>query len=64
MHKARLIKREELVERQQGNAAKKTHKKTVKNTIKVVSGWIDRHRTQQADPRAAFAALFAQPEVR
>lgn len=63
MTKAKLIKREEVVERQQIKAQQKVQKQTAKKTMEVVSDWIDARKIQRVDPRVAFAALFAQPQV-
>ena len=64
MTKAKLIKREEVVERQQVKAAQKVQKQASRKTMEVVGDWIDARRaSQRLDPRAAFAALFAQPQA-
>lgn len=63
MTKAKLIKREEVIERQQIKAQQKVQKQTAKKTLDVVSDWIDARKIQRVDPRAAFAALFAQPQA-
>lgn len=62
MTKAKLIKREEVVERQQAKAAQKVQKRAVRKTAEVVGDWIDNRRAQRIDPRAAFTALFALPQ--
>jgi hypothetical protein len=63
MKKAKLIKREEVIEKQQTKASQRTQKQPVRKTIEVVSDWIVTHRAQRLDPRAAFAELFAQPQT-
>ncbi|MBI1766688.1 MAG: hypothetical protein HYR56_35225 [Acidobacteria bacterium] len=63
MMKAKLIKREEVIERQQTRAKQKVQKQAVRKTMEVVGDWIDTRRAQRLDPRAAFAALFAQPQA-
>ncbi len=63
MTKAKLIKREEVIERQQIRAKQKVQKQAVRKTMEVVGDWIDTRRVQRLDPRAAFAALFAQPQA-
>ncbi len=63
MTKAKLIKREEVIERQQIKAQQKVRKQTVKKTMEVIGDWIDARKLQRVDPRAAFAALFAQPQA-
>jgi hypothetical protein len=63
MTKAKLIKKDEVVERQQQKIAQKAQKQTVKQTVEIVSNWIEKQNAQRLDPRAAFAALFAQPQA-
>ena len=62
MTKAKLIKREEVIERQQAKAAQKAQKQAVRMVTEVVGDWIDNRRARRIDPRAAFAALFALPQ--
>jgi hypothetical protein len=62
MTKAKLIKREEVIERQQAKAAQKVQKQVGRKTAEVVRDWIDNRRAQRIDSRAAFAALFALPQ--
>ena len=62
MTKAKLIKREEVIERQQAKATQKAQKQAVRKTTEVVGDWIDNRRAQRIDPRAAFTALFALPQ--
>ena len=62
MMKAKLIKRDELLEREQAQRVQKEQQQTVKKTINVVGEWIDNRRSERINPRAAFAALFAQPQ--
>ena len=63
MTKAKLIKREEIIERQQAVAQQKVKKQSVRKTMEIVGDWIDTRRGQRVDPRAAFAALFAHPQT-
>jgi hypothetical protein len=63
MTKAKLIKRDEFLEREQTQRARKVQQQAVKKTIDVVGEWIDRRRGERTNPRAAFAALFAQPQT-
>jgi hypothetical protein len=64
MTKAKLIKKGEAIERQQQKTAQKTQQKqSVKQTVDVVSNWIEKQNAKRLDPRAAFAALFAQPQA-
>ena len=60
MTKAKLIKKGEVVERQQQKTAQKAQKQTVKQTV---DNWIEKQNAKRLDPRAAFAALFAQPQA-
>ena len=62
MNKAKLIKREQINELAQSQQAKTKTKPVVKKTMEMVSDWMDTRRNQRPDPRAAFAALFAQPQ--
>jgi len=62
MMKAKLIKRDEAIERQQEKLARKTQQKAVKKTVDIVHEWMDQRQIQRLNPRAAFAALFAQPQ--
>ena len=62
MNKAKLIKREQISELVQSKQAKTKTKPVVKKTMEVVNDWMDNRRNQRLDPRAAFAALFAQPQ--
>lgn len=62
MMKAKLIKREEAMERQQEKKARIAQQKTAKKTVEIVHEWLDQRQIQKLNPRAAFAALFAQPQ--
>ena len=62
MTKAKLIKREQISEIVQNKRAQAKAKPVVKKTMEVVNDWMDTRRNQRIDPRAAFAALFAQPQ--
>jgi hypothetical protein len=62
MTKAKLIKKEQTVELLQNKKTQTKSKPVVKKTISVVNEWMDARRNQRIDPRAAFAALFAQPQ--
>ena len=63
MMKAKLIKREEAIEQQQVRNARKIQQKAAKKTVEIVSEWMDQRQIQKLNPRAAFAALFAQPQL-
>ena len=62
MNKAKLIKREQISELAQSKQAQAKTRPVVKKTMEVVNDWMDNRRKQRLDPRAAFAALFAQPQ--
>lgn len=62
MTKAKLIKREEAIERQQAKAAQKIQKQAARKLTEVVSDWIDNRLARRIDPRAAFTALFTLPQ--
>ena len=62
MTKARLIKRSEVVEREQARKAK-PQKSNVQKKVNAVVEWIENQRVQREDPRKAFAALFTQPQT-
>jgi hypothetical protein len=61
--KAKLIKKDEALERQQKTVAQRFQKQAVKQTVEVVNNWIEKQNAKRLDPRAAFAALFAQPQT-
>lgn len=63
MTKAKLIKKDEALERQQKTVAQRFQKQAVKQTVEVVNNWIEKQNAKRLDPRAAFAALFAQPQT-
>jgi hypothetical protein len=66
MTKARLVKKQELIEREQvkkTNSARKSQRKVVKKTVDAMVEWLENQRVQRQDPRKAFAALFAQPQT-
>jgi hypothetical protein len=73
MKRARLIKREEVIERQQtasseiketGTPNPKPQPSVVKLTVDAVRKWAnDRQSNKSVKPREAFDALFAQPRM-
>jgi len=74
MKRARLIKREEIIERQQTASsevadssepqAPKPQPSVVKLTVDAVRKWAnERQSNKSAKPREAFDALFAQPRT-
>ena len=62
MTKAKLIKRDQIVEVIQPRKAQPKPKPIVRKTMEAVNEWMDSRRNQRIDPRAAFAALFIQPQ--
>jgi len=62
MIKAKLIKRSEVVEREQARKAM-PQKSNVQKKVNAVVEWIENRRVQREDPRKAFAALFTQPQT-
>jgi hypothetical protein len=66
MSKARLIKRDEVIQREQQVRVEEPKLKTLNETVKNVREMMistGRRATGKLDPRAAFAALFAQPQT-
>ena len=63
MMKAKLIKREEAIEQQQMRNARKIQQKAAKKTVDIVNEWMDQRQIHKLNPRAAFAALFTQPQL-
>jgi hypothetical protein len=73
MKRARLIKREEVIERQQtassgakesGSPGARPQASVVKLTVDAVRKWAnDRQSNRSIKPREAFDALFAQPRL-
>jgi hypothetical protein len=66
MNKARLIKRDEVIQREQTVKAEPPRPKSINETVKSVREMMittGRRATGKLDPRAAFAALFAQPQT-
>jgi hypothetical protein len=61
MANARLIKKQELINREQEKAIEK--KPVVKKKMDAVVEWLGNHRTERKDPRKAFDALFVQPQT-
>jgi hypothetical protein len=65
MNKARLIKKQEIEEREAQEAQKDLEatevKKGVKQRLGAMVEWPG--RTKRQDPRKAFADLFAQPQT-
>jgi hypothetical protein len=63
MKKARLIKKQEVIEREHAKKTNVPKKKVVKETMNAMVDWLGDQRSQRQDPRKAFAALFAQPQT-
>ncbi|NOT60013.1 MAG: hypothetical protein HOP19_07280 [Acidobacteria bacterium] len=62
MNKAKLIKRDQITEVIQPRKTPIKTKPVVRKTMEAVNNWMDSRRNQRVDPRAAFAALFIQPQ--
>lgn len=66
MSKARLIKRDEVIQQKQAAQPEPAKPKTINETVRSVREMMlttGRKATGKLDPRAAFAALFAQPQT-
>lgn len=63
MTKAKLIKKSEVLERQQEAVAQSSQKQAVKQTVEAVNQWLEKRQARRSNPRAAFAALFVQPQT-
>jgi hypothetical protein len=63
MNKARLVKRDELVQlEQERQAAKQDALRTT--TVENVKQWVqEKYNPEKLSPRQKFAALFAEPQV-
>ena len=59
----RLVKRQELLEREQSTPAQQTRPAAHGNTVSAVIESVSSHRLQRPNAREAFAALFAQPHT-
>ena len=64
MIKPRLIKKREVINREQEQTSKREPKEqpVVKKTVNIVVEWLENQRNRTQDPRKAFAALFTQPQ--
>lgn len=63
MSKARLIKKQDFVDRQEEKRQVARQRPTLKKKVNAVVEWLDSKREQRQDPRKAFEALFAQPQT-
>ncbi len=64
MTKARLIKKQEIVEQQSKKQKPAVRRKALVKAVDSVANWIDEQRQNaKIDPRKAFAELFAQPQT-
>ncbi len=64
MTKARLIKKQEIVEKQSKKQKPAVRRKALVKAVDSVANWIDEQRQNaKIDPRKAFAELFAQPQT-
>lgn len=63
MMKAKLIKKEDYLKREETRKSDRKKPRVVKQTIDRVSEWMERSPSERKDPRKAFDALFARPQV-
>jgi hypothetical protein len=63
MTKARLIKKQEMIERERAKKSDVPKKKVVQEKMNAMVEWLADQRGQRQDPRKAFADLFAQPQT-
>jgi hypothetical protein len=63
MAKARLVKRQEVIEREKGKAETKAPRPVIKKKVNAVVEWLEAQKVEREDPRKAFAALFVQPQT-
>jgi hypothetical protein len=63
MKKARLIKKQEMIERERAKISNLPKKKVVQEKMNAMVEWLADQRSQRQDPRKAFADLFAQPQT-
>lgn len=62
MKKAKLIKKEKLLEQQPTSVAA-APTSSVQSAVQVVRTWVSERRAAQQPARQMFAALFIQPQV-
>lgn len=62
MNKPKLIKREQVLTQEQ-NALPSQGARGVKSVKFKVSEWVRQQQARRINPRAEFAALFAQPQT-
>ncbi|MGE0101466.1 MAG: hypothetical protein AB7H86_20340 [Blastocatellales bacterium] len=63
MTKAKLVKKEDYIKQQEMRKRARKKPRVVKQTIDRVAEWLETSAAERKDPRKAFEALFAQPQV-
>jgi len=61
--KARLVKRQEMIDREKEKAMAKPPQPAIKKKVNAVVEWLETQKVEREDPRKAFAALFIQPQT-
>jgi hypothetical protein len=63
MTKARLVKRQEVIDREKEKAETKPPRPVMKKKVDAVVEWLETQKVEREDPRKKFAALFVQPQT-
>jgi hypothetical protein len=63
MTKARLVKRQEVIDREKEKAETKPPRPIMKKKVDAVVEWLETQKVEREDPRKKFAALFVQPQT-
>jgi|GEM_PF-1526880 len=63
MAKARLVKRQEVIDREKEKAQTKPPQPVIKKKVNAVVEWLEAQKIEREDPRKKFAALFVQPQT-
>jgi hypothetical protein len=61
--KARLVKRQEVIDREKDKAEAKPLQPVIKDKVNAVVEWLETKKVEREDPRKKFAALFIQPQT-
>jgi hypothetical protein len=61
--KARLVKRQEVIDREKEKAETKPPRPMIKKKVNAVVEWLETQKVEREDPRKKFAALFVQPQT-
>ncbi len=64
MTKARLIKQGEIAQQKKSDAVIQNSNPLAKNVTEVVREWVEQRRQSKPTARQAFAALFANKQMR